>query len=300
MLTCAQNKAIGTMLAVSISYGLAGVTAREMQGELATWQQIGLQNFLGAFLLVAMNWVTGTRALPKRITRRNIPQLATKSLVGRLLGSFLFIKACQLAPIGNVALISAIPLTVLFARLSGEAVSRMQSTLLVVGLLGFGIIVSPDFSTSFTPGMGEVYAFLSVLASSVGTVAGRDLADESDLVSVTFWNLFTAGMTALIIALLTEEGFSLPTARGALLLGLVVGMVVLNAAGSQFGFQHLSSSLATSITSLEALWALVIGYVVYAEQPSLRVIIGGSIILVSVVAMTRTHRSRQAQDCPSS
>jgi drug/metabolite transporter (DMT)-like permease len=281
-----QRLATGTMLALSFTYGIAGSIARELQEDLGTWQQVALQNWGACFLAGLLLWLTQGRLLPAPISVQGRLELVGRAVVGRLIGSFLFIQACMHAPLGTVGWLSALPTSVLFAWLVwGERTSRRELGYLALGFGGVGLVVAPSEQCLSSFGYGELCAVGSVFAFGLSALLGRDAAKEVDIWSATIWLTLITAVTATIVSFALEGGLALPSLAKLPVLLLVVGIVILSSAGSLFGFTHLSAGVASAILSLEAVWAIGIGYLLYGEIPTAFAVLGGGVIVWSAYAI---------------
>ncbi len=291
-----EKAAIVAMLFVGVSYGVAGYTARELQEELGLWQQIALQNWGGLVISVLLHWIITGRVYPARINKRTSMELLGRAVFGRIGGSFFFIQACLLAPLGNVGWLSALPMSVMFAWvIYGERASRKELALLVLGLFGAGLIMSPSIGSSSKIGLGEFYAIVSCAASGLGAVLGKRAMKEVDPWSGVVWILLFTSLLSSILAFLLEGGMQLPSTAKLPVLGMVAVMVVIGSMGTLYGYAKLSASYATAILSLEAVWSIVFGLAIYGEYPSAIGIIGGSLIVWSAYAMQRKPKEKSRE-----
>lgn len=281
-----EKLAVGAMFALSLSYGFAGFTARELQEEMGTWQQLALQSWFACAAAWVMVWVTQGRLSPAPISARGRRELVARAVVGRVIGSVTFIQACVYAPLGNVGWLSALPTSVLFAWLVlGERVSTRELALLGLGVTGVALIVGPSFGSVESLGFGELCALLSAIVVGFASTLGRQAVREADAWSATVWMLLATSITSTVVALLVDGGLVFPSLAKLPIFALVVLMVVVGSSGSLYGYTHLSASLATAILTLEAVWAMMVGYLLYGEVPSSVAVLGGALIACSACAM---------------
>lgn len=281
-----QRLAASTLLGLSFTYGIAGFTARELQQELGTWQQVALQNWGGFGLAYLMLWFTQGRLVPTKVGVRGGMELVGRAVIGRVLGSVLYIQACIYAPLGNVGWLSALPTSVLFAWLVwGERTSQRELGYLMLGLFGVGLVVLPSGSNVTSLGYGELCALGATLAGGFAALLGRDSVKEADTWSATVWLSLATSFSSTIMAFAVEGGLALPSIERLPVLLLVVGIVCMSSAGGLFGYAHLPTSMASAILSLEAVWAIGLGYLLYGEIPTGLAVLGGSMIVWSAYAI---------------
>ncbi len=67
----------------------------------------------------------------------------------------------------------------------------------------------------------------------------------------------------------------------------ILALIGLSIFFTNYGFEQIKTSIASNILTLEMFFAVLIGLVIYQEVPSLKEIIGGVLILFSVIQMNR-------------
>jgi drug/metabolite transporter (DMT)-like permease len=214
-----------------------------------------------------------------KITSGHVAAVLLRGLIGRMLGSFFFIAACVHAPLGNVAWIAALPMSVVFDTLVfRQKVTVSQVVFLVIGFLGVGFIVTPSAGDARLIGWGELYAFLSVSCIGFSSVAIKKSTREIPVALSATAIIFVTAVASTAIAFFVDGGLVLPSTEYLPMLGLVTLMVTGGAMLSLYGYSQLSAATATSIITLEAIWALMLGALVYGELPGVLEIVGGGLI----------------------
>jgi len=64
-------------------------------------------------------------------------------------------------------------------------------------------------------------------------------------------------------------------------------IIVLMIFFTNYGFEHVKTSIASNILTLEMFFAVLIGFLFFREIPSLKEIFGGVLILFSVIQMNK-------------
>lgn len=97
-----------------------------------------------------------------------------------------------------------------------------------------------------------------------------------------------------IVSLISGEGipiinFNIENLIAIILVGLfnVVGLWLAN-----YGFQNVKIVIANNILNLEVLFAIIIGFVLYKEVLSFKEILGGVIIIFSVLWMNKLESKK--------
>lgn len=210
-------------------------------------------------------------------------------------GSLLFVTSLSLIPLTTAsAVIQATPLvvTVGAAIFLGQSVGWRRWIAIIVGFIGVLIIIRPGME-GFTP------ATLLAVGGMLG-LAARDLFTRSlnvylsgpQLATHTFAFVVPAGF---LIMALQGQSIVIPDGRQSLLLlaSIIIGMIAYLAivAATRGGNAGIISSFRYS----RMIFALVIGYVMFAETPDAPTIIGAAIIIASGIYTlwreTRLHRA---------
>jgi drug/metabolite transporter (DMT)-like permease len=201
-------------------------------------------------------------------------------VIGEIGGTLTFLSSIAHMPLANAAAIfQALPLVITLgaALVFGEPVGWRRWLAIAVGFVGVLIIVRPG-----TAGFNE---FSLLALSSVAFCTLRDLATRR----------IPAEIPSLFIALLTT--FTV-TSGGTLIMfplggwtppsGRAVGMLAVAAVLLLIGYQCIISALRTGEISAVApfrytalLWAMLLGYLAFGDQPDRYMLIGAAIIVLS-------------------
>ena len=108
-------------------------------------------------------------------------------------------------------------------------------------------------------------------------------------VEITQIQLFFALIFILIASVLTQEGLPINNWNGSIfLIILLSGLAnVLMIFFTNYGFEHVKTSIASNILTLEMFFAVLIGLMFYHKIPSLKEALGGILILFSVIQMNK-------------
>lgn len=234
------------------------------------------------------------RSEPARVLRtaRPLSHLA-RGTVGTTAMALGF-AANGLLPLPEVtALGYAAPLmTVIFAALLlGERVRAFRLGAVFVGLGGVLIILWPRLGGggALTSGqsLGALLAVLGACCSGLAYTFVRRLAMTEATATIVFW--FT--VTSTMLSLLTLPfGWVLPDAGTAALLvtiGLMggLGQILLTSA-----YRFADASLVAPFEYASMLFAVAIGYAVFAEVPNRATIMGAIVIIAAGVAIILRER----------
>ena len=172
-------------------------------------------------------------------------------------------------------------LTVVFAAMFlGEEVRAFRITAVALGLIGVMIVLSPRLSGVDSAGQREALGAVLVLASAVfaalAQVFVRKLVMTEKTPAIVFWFSVTASLLALTTL---PFGWVWPTPWEAALLvtaGLLggVGQILLTSS-----YREADASLVAPFDYASMIFALLIGYFVFAEVPTRTMLLGAGIVI---------------------
>lgn len=200
-------------------------------------------------------------------------------------------------PSGLTALIvGAVPLVVLvLRRVRGERIERIQGMGVLGGALGLLILVAPVGLTGEVAPLG----FLMLLCSTTGWAYGSVISSHAvlprDPFVSTFYQFIAGALVGLVGGVLTGElAYTDPGAWSARSLVALAYLVVF---GSLIAFtaftwllQHTPVTRAMTYAYVNPVVAVALGWAVLGESITSSMIVGATLILVSVAAIVRRQR----------
>ena len=205
-----------------------------------------------------------------------------------------FIFSIQNTAVANTLVIMS--LSPLFAALLSyfffrEPISTGTWLAAVAIFLGLTMVLYGSLATGGV--VGDLAALVTSICVAISLVLMREHRDIS-MVPALAWSSGLACLAAL--------PFAVPASLSGtgLMLMLVLGLIVLPASLTMIGLapRYLPAPEVSLILRLEALLAPLWVWLVLGEVPSRETLVGGSIILTTLVCLTvysiHTHRSRQA------
>jgi len=157
---------------------------------------------------------------------------------------------------------------------------------IVLSIIGLIVMVKPDFA--FTYGaelpMFSVYiAILGALGSAVAYVLVRKLSKTEDSSVIIFY----FPLVALPIAILFPGGnFVMPDIPALVLLLLVGIFTQVGQIGLTKAMQTEVAGKATAYSYVQVVFAVILGWVFFAEVPSMWTWLGGSMIMIGALVNT--------------
>lgn len=189
-----------------------------------------------------------------------------------------------------IRFVTPVIMVVLAALLLGERIRLIRLTAVALGLVGVLIILAPrlDPSAERLALFGALLTLGSAGLAAVAQIAVKSMAGKESTAAIVFY----FSLTATTLSLFTIPfGWVWPSpAEWAFLIGAGVvggiGQILLTS-----GYRFADASVLAPFTYVSMLWALVIGYFVFAEVPTLQMLGGAALIIAAGVAIVLRERA---------
>jgi drug/metabolite transporter (DMT)-like permease len=249
---------------------------------------VAIRNALVLLMIMPMvGRAGGVRALATRRGWAHVLRAATS--IGALLTFFAALRELPLATSIAITFASPLFMTVASVLLLGERVGWHRWLAVVAGFAGVLVIAWPG-----ADGMISWAAALMVLSSlffALSMTTVRWLArTETDVAMLFYQNtgMMLAGVAGLPFVWQTPDVIELGVIA-AMAVTLIIGQVFMIRA-----FRAAPVAVVAPFEYLELLWASLIGYVVWNEEPAAHVWVGAAIVVASGLYMTwREARARR-------
>ena len=216
-----------------------------------------------------------------------------RGLVGTC-GMGLGFTGLGLLPLPEVTAIGyAAPLfVVVFAAMFlNEKVGVYRLSMVALGMIGVLIVLSPRLSLgtemSTRETLGAVVVLMGAMFAALAHVFVRKLVQTEDTAAIVFW----FSITSTFVGLLTLPwGWAWPTWDVAMMLILAglfggVGQILMTSS-----YRYADASLVAPFDYTSMLLALAIGYFVFTEVPTGRMIAGAAIVITAGVLIIWRER----------
>lgn len=152
--------------------------------------------------------------------------------------------------------------------------------LCVVGIF----LIIPRFDLSNSVYRGVLWGLFAGFTFSILTILNRKLSLRYSSLLITFYQDFSA--TLFLVPFFFVMRPSLDT--GDILLLLILGLFCTALSHSLFikGMRHVKAQTAAIISSLEPVYGIIMALLLLKEIPAMRTVLGGLVILGTVVAVT--------------
>ena len=191
--------------------------------------------------------------------------------------TFLIIAFSLMPLAGAIAINFSAPLfaTLVSIIMLKEKVGLTRWSVLLVGFLGVLIVTNPGAETFQ---IGALFALGNAVLYGTVTAAVRGMTATESIQTLTLYQLL---LITCFFALLLPLGFIMPNRHDW---GLIVLNGVCNAIGQYWWTKSLHLGPASAIAPffyLSLVWAVVIGYFVWGEVPTVGLLIGSAIVVGS-------------------
>jgi drug/metabolite transporter (DMT)-like permease len=268
-----------------IGWSLAYVFTR-MALAYFTSETLGMLRYITASLALAV-LVFATRMKPPKL--RDIPWFVLAGAIGFFIYVIAFNKGCETVPAATSSVVIAlVPIvTALLARvIFAEKLSWLQWAALALGFAG--VIVLNTLRGGFKFDAGILWLMLAVaLLSSYNILQRRLTKTYSALVCSTYGIFFGTLMLLVFLPSSIEQIKAAPLEAYlyVLLLGVVSGAIAYVAWSAAFARAKNAASVSNYMFVTPFLTSLL-GFLIAGETPDAATLIGGAIIISSLVLFT--------------
>jgi drug/metabolite transporter (DMT)-like permease len=289
------NLGIGMVAAAALIWSFGGTIARFIDIADPWTVVLWRAGFASVFLLVFMLWRSGVGGTAALFRGMGMPGIGVACCFG--IASSSFVVALQHTSVANILLIQAaaplIAASLAFAVFR-ERVSAATWMAIAAVAGGIAIMVSSSISGKISP-LGDGLALLIAVCFSIGIVIIRHWPH----VGMAPAGCLGTGLAALAAAVLAGSyAVSLPNLGWLFLFG--AGSLGLGLAVFVTGARLVPAALAALISTVEPVLGPLWVWIIHAEVPGTRTLIGGAIVFAALLIhifadWQRTHGARRNQ-----
>jgi drug/metabolite transporter (DMT)-like permease len=274
------------MIAATVLFAITAALAKWLVATYPVGQVVFFRSFFS--LLICAAFILPVTGLSVFATRRPGAHIA-RGLSQSISQTFSVIAFMLMPLAGAIAINFSAPLfsallSIVWLR---ERAGPARWFALLAGFLGVLIVADPG-SDSLT--LGALFALGNAVMYGSVTVAVRGMTATESANTLLMWQMTTI---AAFHSLLLLFGFRWPDALG---MALLVLSGVANVAGQYFWTRALQLAPATAVSPfyyLMLVWALMIGYAVWGDVPTIGLIIGAGIVVGSGLFLLWHEGKRQ-------
>lgn len=245
-------------------------------------------------MVVIIGWLVARGNLRTGLKVADPMSHVWRGLVGTTAMGLMF-AGLGLLPLPEVTAIGyAAPLLVviLAAMFLGEQVRFFRLSAVAIGLLGVLIVLSPRL-TSLEGGasdremLGAVVVLAGAAGAALAQVFVRKMVETEETSAIVFWFSITSTLMSLLTIPYGWQAPSLKVASMLILAGLLGG---LGQIGLTSAYRYADAGVIAPFDYFSMLLALVVGYFVFGEVPTLTVLFGASLVIAAGILIIWRER----------
>ncbi|QQA42916.1 DMT family transporter [Pelagovum pacificum] len=250
--------------------------------------------FFRSFLAlpVVIAWLAMTGGLQGGIKTKNYKGHALRGIVGSMaMGiGFASLHYLPLPEVTAIRFATPVVMVVLAALMLGERLRAIRITAVLTGLAGVLIITMPRLSagTGTSEAVGAALALSSACLAALAQIFVKSMSGKETTAAIVFYFSLTASLMALLtipFGWVMPQGTDWIWLVGAGLIG-GVGQILLTSA-----YRFADAGVVAPFNYVSMLWAIIIGYVWFAEIPTVAMLVGSALIIFAGVVIV--YRERQ-------
>lgn len=285
-----RTKGILALTFLAVVYAGTGVVTRYLSYYFTLFQQIYLRTFIALILGIFFFGKSLNLHKLSKISLLEWVLLVGRSAAMFVFGATLWVKATTITKLANVAFIDALPITATLSLVfRWEKVTVQKIVLLLMSFLGVIILSVKNLSVISGFGFGELLVFISGFFFAFRNISRRyhsKLLNDQEITQL----MFVFGFLMLFgLSFIFKETIVISQWNWRSILMLLVGglIMVANLFLTNYGFANVPLVLGNNLLNLEAVFGILFGFMFYGEVSTLRELIGGAIIIVSVIKMSQ-------------
>ncbi|HEY4264085.1 MAG TPA: DMT family transporter [Micropepsaceae bacterium] len=268
---------IGCKVAATFLFAVMFAGIRWLGPYFPLGEIVFFRSVLGIPVIVAMAYATGGLRL---LATARIDSHALRSIAGTV-AMFCNFAAYTYLPLADATAIGfAAPLfvVILAALMLSERVHVTRWSAVLVGFIGVVIIAGPEAGLSRSALYGAIFALTGAGLTAVAMIFLRRMSAHEHSITIAFYFMLTSAAVSLTTLVF---GWNWPTGAEAavlILTGLAggVGQLFLS-----FSYRYGEASVLAPFDYAAMIWAVVLGYFVFAELPGPQVWFGGTIVIAA-------------------
>lgn len=172
-----------------------------------------------------------------------------------------------------------------------EKLKSRDILIAIITLIGVALVI-PKFDISDNATLGVVWGVISGFTFAILSILNKKYVKNYSSLVIAFYQDATATIVLLPFLLLTAVTF---TTKDILLL-ILLGVIFTGVSHSLFikGLANIKAQTASIIASLEPVYGIIFAIFIVNEVPTLRVILGGIIILGAIFFVTISSHTEPA------
>ncbi len=281
---------------IALCFVFMGVWVRMMSESFTTSQQVYIRLLVSsvlAFILLRRKF----NGLFSGLSKKDWGIYALRAFTYYTIGVGFGAIAVQHTSLSTVAFISSLPVAGLMAWIMfREKIPAKSAPFILLSILGLGLVAGVTLG-GIKLGVGEIAAVASMLGFNIGFMLSRLHNKAKNNYENTAILLMLAWIPLFLGVLVTRQPLlpSSVSAKSAVALLISSLMNILIIVLVNFVFNTIKAYVAASLLLLEGFFAIIIGFILYGEKPSLSAVVGGIIIVGCALAINKIEFSEKTR-----
>ncbi len=192
-----------------------------------------------------------------------------------LVSIFIALRNLPLATVVSISFAAPIFTTIFSIFLLNEKVGFYRWLAVLVGFIGIMVITEPGFSSL---NFYYIYPIIFCLGLSYVAIAIRKLSSTEPVWLISFFFSFSISILGLLSLF---QGWVMPDLLDLFLLSMVGILGGLANLWLSQSYKYSEVSLVTPLKYLALVFAIIFGYLIWSEVPTLKTLIGALLVIVS-------------------
>ena len=287
--------AISLKLAQTIAFTLM-YSAIKLAGPVPVGQVV---LFRGLFALLPLFVWTLFTVGPREAIRTSRPAYhVVRSVIGTssMFTSFLAVQLLPLATVTAFSFMQPIFAVILAALFLAERVGKYRWGAVVVGFLGVLMMIEPhgglEALAQLRLSRGVAYAILSSFLTAVVVVWIRQMSATERCEAIVFYFMSACALVGAISMIWHHVPMTLPMVSWLVLCGIIGGIGQLC---MTYSYRFAEPSLLASFDYASMIWAMLLGWFVFAEMPASMVLAGAGVVIAAGMLIAWREHVRKVE-----
>lgn len=284
-----------SLILLAAGFGIMPVLAHYLGQGLGLYEQWYLRYAVSLIVALIVFWKKINLKKFLTLPAREWKVLLFRILSGQIVGLGLFTLASEKAEVGIVSFMQVMPVTVLLGVIIfHDKLTWQKTAITILAFLGAAMVVVTSVHSLSQINVGAILSLLSAVFYSLMLVTRKWHGDILNNQEITVAFMALSCFSAYVISVIFDHRWMIPSSHWNLNFALVVVAAGILSVPVNFlisyGFEHVSAVIAGNILSLEEVFGSLFGYLFFGQELSSREIIGGIVILISVILMNYAIR----------
>ena len=194
---------------------------------------------------------------------------------------FIALRKLPLATVVSITFAAPIFTTILSIFLLNEKVGFYRWLAVIVGFIGILVISEPGFNSL---NLYYVYPIIFCFGLSYVAIAIKQLSSSEPVWLISFY----FSLSIMFLSVFTiPQGWLLPSVKDLILLSLLGILGGLANLWLTQSYKFSDVSLVTPLKYLALVFAIFFGYIIWDEVPTIKTLIGSSLVIISSIIIFR-------------